>query len=57
MTTPLTAESTQIEAVIFDLDGVLADTEAVHLEASRRIIAPAELHLDEAPPGGGPRAP
>ena len=47
MTTPLTAESTQIEAVIFDLDGVLADTEAVHLEASRRIIAPAELHLDE----------
>ncbi|MGE3960833.1 MAG: HAD family hydrolase [Dehalococcoidia bacterium] len=35
----------EIEAVIFDLDGVLADTEAVHLEASRRIVAPAELDL------------
>ncbi len=37
----------EVEAVIFDLDGVLADTEQVHLEASRRIVAPAELRLDE----------
>jgi len=37
----------EIEAVIFDLDGVLADTEVIHLEASRRVIAPAELNLEE----------
>lgn len=49
MTTPqpLPSATMEIEAVIFDLDGVLADTEAVHLEASRRIVAPAELAMDE----------
>ncbi len=36
-----------IEAVIFDLDGVLAETEPVHLETSRRVLAPQELPLDE----------
>ncbi len=33
--------------MIFDLDGVLADTEHVHLEASRRVIEPSELPLDQ----------
>jgi beta-phosphoglucomutase len=44
-----------VEAVIFDLDGVLADTEPVHLEASRRIVAPAELRFEDYIPfvGGG----
>ena len=46
-TLPTPATTAEIEAVIFDLDGVLADTEAVHLEASRRIIAPAELQMDQ----------
>jgi HAD superfamily hydrolase (TIGR01509 family) len=32
-----------VEAVIFDLDGVLVDTEPVHLAATRALIAPAEL--------------
>ncbi|MCK9487033.1 MAG: HAD family phosphatase [Dehalococcoidia bacterium] len=36
-----------IEAVIFDLDGVLADTEPVHLEASRRVVAPAVIPLEQ----------
>ncbi|MEX2372685.1 MAG: HAD family phosphatase, partial [Dehalococcoidia bacterium] len=30
-----------------DLDGVLADTEPVHFEATRRVIAPAELAFEE----------
>ena len=36
-----------IEAVIFDLDGVLVDTEPVHLAATRALIAPAELELTQ----------
>jgi HAD superfamily hydrolase (TIGR01509 family) len=36
-----------IEAVIFDLDGVLADSERVHLEAARRLLAPAELTIED----------
>ena len=36
-----------IEAVIFDLDGVLADTEPVHLETTRRVLAPAVIPEDE----------
>ncbi|MEE8337040.1 MAG: HAD family phosphatase, partial [Dehalococcoidia bacterium] len=32
-----------VEAVVFDLDGVLVDTEPVHLAATRALIAPAEL--------------
>ena len=36
-----------IEAVIFDLDGVLVDTEPLHLAATRALIAPAELAVDE----------
>lgn len=38
---------TGVHAVIFDLDGVLADTEPVHLEASRRVIAPGELFEED----------
>lgn len=45
--TPSTVPVAPIEAVIFDLDGVLADTEPVHLEASRRVVAPAEIPLDQ----------
>ena len=36
-----------IEAVIFDLDGVLVDTEPLHLAATRALIAPAELAAGE----------
>ncbi len=32
-----------VAAVIFDLDGVLVDTEPVHLAATRALIAPAEI--------------
>jgi HAD superfamily hydrolase (TIGR01509 family) len=32
-----------VEAVIFDLDGVLVDTEPVHLAATRALVAPATL--------------
>ena len=34
-------------AVVFDLDGVLMDTEPVHLEVARRLVAPAELPVEE----------
>jgi HAD superfamily hydrolase (TIGR01509 family) len=36
-----------IEALVFDLDGVLADTEVVHLAAARALVAPAELPMSE----------
>src|SRR5205085_1883264 len=32
-----------IEAVIFDLDGVLVDSEPAHRKASRRLVAPATM--------------
>lgn len=53
MTAPASAEA--IEAVIFDLDGVLADTEPVHLAAAREVVAPAEIAFEEylAFVGGG----
>ncbi len=34
-------------AVIFDLDGVLVDTEPLHLEATRALVAPAELAVEQ----------
>jgi HAD superfamily hydrolase (TIGR01509 family) len=36
-----------VEALVFDLDGVLADTELVHLEAARALVAPAELPMSD----------
>lgn len=32
-----------VSAVVFDLDGVLVDTEPLHLAATRALVAPAEL--------------
>ena len=34
-----------VAAVVFDLDGVLVDTEPVHLAVTRALVAPAELPL------------
>ena len=32
-----------MQAIVFDLDGVLVDSEPIYLELSRRLVAPAEL--------------
>lgn len=37
----------KVEAVIFDLDGVLVDTEPAHLAVTRALIAPAALRVEE----------
>ena len=39
-----------IEALIFDLDGVLVDSEPVHWRASHRLFAPHELTMEEYEP-------
>ncbi|HEX5069009.1 MAG TPA: HAD family phosphatase [Vicinamibacterales bacterium] len=36
-----------VRAVIFDFDGVLADTEGEHLRAFQRVLAPIGVDLDE----------
>jgi len=36
-----------IQAVVFDFDGVLADSEPLHLAAYQRLIEPRGIHLDE----------
>lgn len=36
-----------IDAVIFDLDGLLADTEKLHIEAYRQVFASFGLEIDE----------
>jgi len=40
----------QIDAVVFDMDGVLVDTEPVHLAVARALVAPAELPLEQYKP-------
>ena len=37
----------EVEAVIFDLDGVLVDSEPVHFRASNRVLARYGLSIDE----------
>ena len=39
-----------IEALIFDLDGVLVDSEPLHWRASHRLFAPHELTMEEYEP-------
>lgn len=36
-----------IEAVVFDFDGVLADSEPLHLKAYQALLEPQGIHLDE----------
>ncbi|MXZ62609.1 MAG: HAD family phosphatase [Chloroflexi bacterium] len=42
--------SQTIEAVIFDLDGVLVDSEPLHWRASHRLFAPHKLTMEEYEP-------
>ncbi|HUF47296.1 MAG TPA: HAD family phosphatase [Vicinamibacterales bacterium] len=39
---------TAVRAVVFDFDGVLADTERLHLRGFQEVLAPCGLPLDEA---------
>jgi beta-phosphoglucomutase len=36
-----------LRAVVFDFDGVIADTEPLHLKAAQRVLADASMRLDE----------
>jgi HAD superfamily hydrolase (TIGR01509 family) len=37
----------EIAAVVFDMDGVLVDTEPLHMAATQALIAPAELTMEQ----------
>jgi HAD superfamily hydrolase (TIGR01509 family) len=37
----------EVAAVVFDLDGVLVDTEPLHMAATQTLIAPAELAIEQ----------
>ena len=37
-----------VQAVVFDFDGVLADSEPLHLEAYQAMLEPQGIHLDKA---------
>jgi beta-phosphoglucomutase len=37
-----------VNAVVFDFDGVLADSEPLHLKAYQALLQPQGIHLDEA---------
>lgn len=41
------ATATAIQAVVFDFDGVLADSEPVHLKAYQKIFEPHGIHIDQ----------
>jgi beta-phosphoglucomutase len=36
-----------VQAVVFDFDGVLADSEPLHLQAYQALLAPQGIHLDK----------
>jgi beta-phosphoglucomutase len=38
----------KVQAIVFDFDGVLADSEPLHLRVYREILEPHGIHLDEA---------
>ncbi|HSK95058.1 MAG TPA: hypothetical protein VK891_00440, partial [Euzebyales bacterium] len=43
---PARAEQTTVEAVIFDCDGVLVDSEAIYIAAELEYLAGAGLHFE-----------
>src|SRR5829696_4600690 len=38
----------KIQAIVFDFDGVLADSEPLHLRVYQEILEPHGIHLDQA---------
>jgi beta-phosphoglucomutase-like phosphatase (HAD superfamily) len=44
----LRSRSTMLHAIVFDFDGVLANSEPLHFEAFRRVLAGQAVTLDEA---------
>ncbi len=41
----MTSEDLRYDAILFDFDGVLADTEQVHFDCWRELLAPFDIHL------------
>jgi beta-phosphoglucomutase len=42
------ADSMQVAAIVFDFDGVLADSEPLHLRVYQELLEPQGIHLDQA---------